>query len=59
MTLWSSSIGKKVVMAVTGFILVGFVIGHMFGNLKIYYGEEKFNTYALWLRQVGSPALRH
>jgi len=58
-TLWSTSIGKKAVMAVTGFILVGFVIGHMLGNLKIYYGEEKFNAYALWLREVGSPALGH
>jgi succinate dehydrogenase / fumarate reductase cytochrome b subunit len=59
MTLWSSSIGKKAVMAITGFLLVGFAIGHMLGNLKIYYGEEKFNAYALWLRQVGSPALGH
>ena len=59
MTLWSTSIGKKAVMAVTGFILVGFVIGHMLGNLKIYYGEEEFNAYALWLREVGSPALGH
>ncbi len=59
MTLWSSSIGKKAVMAITGFLLVGFAIGHMFGNLKIYQGEAKFNAYALWLREVGSPALGH
>lgn len=59
MTLWSTSIGKKVVMAITGIILVGFVIGHMLGNLKIYQGEEKFNAYAAWLREVGSPALGH
>ncbi len=59
MTVWSTSIGKKAVMAVTGFILVGFVIGHMFGNLKIYQGEVKFNAYAVWLREVGSPALGH
>ena len=58
-TLWSTSIGKKAVMAVTGFILVGFVIGHMLGNLKIYQGEKKFNAYAVWLREVGSPALGH
>ncbi len=58
-TLWKTSIGKKAVMAVTGFILVGFVIGHMLGNLKVYQGEEKFNTYAAWLREVGSPALGH
>jgi len=59
MGLWSTSIGKKAVMAVTGLILVGFVIGHMLGNLKIFQGEEKFNIYAVWLRDVGSPALGH
>jgi succinate dehydrogenase / fumarate reductase cytochrome b subunit len=59
MGLWSTSIGTKAVMAVTGLILVGFVIGHMLGNLKVYQGEEKFNSYAVWLRQVGSPALGH
>ena len=46
-------------MAVTGFILVGFVIGHMLGNLKVFQGEEKFNAYAVWLREVGSPAVGH
>jgi succinate dehydrogenase / fumarate reductase cytochrome b subunit len=59
MGVWSTSIGKKAVMAVTGLILVGFVVGHMLGNLKIYQGEAKFNAYALWLREVGSPALGH
>ncbi|HKB24178.1 MAG TPA: succinate dehydrogenase cytochrome b subunit [Methylomirabilota bacterium] len=59
MTLWSTSIGKKAVMAVTGVILVGFVIGHMLGNLKVFQGEEKFNAYAAWLREIGSPALGH
>jgi succinate dehydrogenase / fumarate reductase cytochrome b subunit len=59
MTLWSTSIGKKAVMAATGFILVGFVIGHMLGNLKIFQSEEKFNAYAVWLREAGSPALGH
>ncbi len=57
--LWSTSIGKKAVMAVTGFILTGFVVAHMLGNLKIFQGEEKFNSYAVWLREVGSPALGH
>lgn len=59
MTLWKTSIGKKAVMAITGFMLVGFVIGHMLGNLKIFQGEAKFNAYAVWLREVGSPALGH
>lgn len=53
--LYRSTIGKKVVMAVSGLILVGFVIAHMFGNLKIYEGPEKFNNYGLFLRAVGAP----
>jgi succinate dehydrogenase / fumarate reductase cytochrome b subunit len=59
LTLWNTSVGKKAVMAVTGVILVGFVIGHMLGNLKIFAGEEKFNAYALWLREIGSPVFGH
>src|SRR5437773_10075645 len=59
MTLWSTSIGKKAVMAVTGLILVGFVIGHMLGNLKVFQGEAKFNAYAASLREIGSPAVGH
>lgn len=57
--LWSTSIGKKAVMAVTGVILVGFVIVHMIGNLKIYTGEEHFNAYAMFLRDMGAPLLLH
>ena len=40
MAFWSTMIGKKVVMAVTGFVLVGFVIAHMVGNLKIFTGPD-------------------
>ncbi len=40
LALWSTAVGKKVVMAVTGVILVGFVIAHMLGNLKIFLGQE-------------------
>ena len=47
-----SSIGRKVVMAVTGVILVGFVIAHLLGNLQVYLGPEAMNGYAVWLRQV-------
>ena len=47
-----SSIGRKVVMATTGVILVGFVIGHMVGNLQVYLGPEAMNNYAVFLRQV-------
>jgi succinate dehydrogenase / fumarate reductase cytochrome b subunit len=58
-----SSIGRKVVMAVTGVILVGFVLGHLFGNLQIYLpnGREAMNAYGEFLRHFlhglgcGSP----
>jgi succinate dehydrogenase / fumarate reductase cytochrome b subunit len=50
---WQSTIGKKIVMAVTGLIGVGFVIGHMLGNLQVFLGPEKFNAYAHFLRSLG------
>jgi succinate dehydrogenase / fumarate reductase cytochrome b subunit len=52
-----STVGKKLVMAATGFILVGFVVAHMIGNLKIYLGAEHFNAYARFLREVAEPLL--
>src|SRR4028118_195079 len=57
--LYRTTIGKKVVMAVTGLILLGFVFAHMIGNLEIYRGQEHFNAYALFLREVGGPLLAH
>jgi succinate dehydrogenase cytochrome b subunit len=53
--LWSTMVGKKVVMAVTGIVLVGFVIGHMLGNLKIFLGAETIDTYAVFIRTMGEP----
>ena len=54
-TLWSTMVGKKVVMAVTGIVLVGFVIAHMLGNLKIFLGAQAIDTYAVFLRTMGEP----
>jgi len=53
--LWTTMVGKKVVMAVTGFVLVGFVVGHMLGNLKIFLGADAIDTYAVFLRTMGEP----
>ena len=50
-----SSIAKKAVMAVTGLILFGWIVGHMTGNLKVFQGAEKFNAYAEFLREMGAP----
>ena len=44
-------------MAVTGAVLVLFLIAHMIGNLKIFFGAEDFNHYAHWLRTIGEPAV--
>ena len=47
-----STIGRKVIMALTGAILFGFVLAHMLGNLQVYLGPEAMNNYAVFLRQV-------
>ena len=44
-------IGMKVVMAVSGLILFGFVIGHLLGNLQVFLGPEVLNAYGEFLRQ--------
>jgi succinate dehydrogenase / fumarate reductase cytochrome b subunit len=57
--LTQTSIGKKVIMAVTGLIGVAFVLGHMYGNLKVFFGEEEFAAYAIGLRELGEPIFTH
>jgi succinate dehydrogenase / fumarate reductase cytochrome b subunit len=57
MALWRTVIGKKIVMAVTGVVLIGFVIGHMVGNLKMFSGPDEINAYSRFLRAVGQPEL--
>lgn len=51
--LFKSSIGRKFLMAVTGVILVGFVIGHLVGNLQIFSPPDKINGYAEFLHGLG------
>lgn len=51
--LFKSSIGRKFLMAVTGVILVGFVIGHLVGNLQIFSHPDKINGYAEFLHGLG------
>ena len=55
--LYSTAVGKKYAMAVTGIMLIGFVIAHMVGNLKIYLGAEEYNHYAEFLRELLVPIL--
>src|SRR5881392_4068932 len=48
-----SSVGRKMIVAVTGVILILFVIGHLLGNLQIFLGPEWINTYSQHLRDLG------
>lgn len=66
--LYRSAMGKKAVMAVTGLLLFGFVVGHMVGNLKLYLGvyesgphagAYKIDVYGEGLREIGAPILGH
>ena len=56
---YSTSVGKKLVVAVTGAIMYGFVIGHMLGNLKAFAGPSALDQYAEMLRQIGAAFLGH
>jgi succinate dehydrogenase / fumarate reductase cytochrome b subunit len=52
-----SSVALKILMAVTGILLVLFLFAHMAGNLKIFFGGPTFDHYAHWLRTIGTPLL--
>lgn len=49
---YQTTIGKKIVMAVTGVMLFGFVVSHLLGNLQFYLGRETMNHYAVTLRSM-------
>lgn len=49
---YQTTIGKKIVMAVTGVLLFGFVVSHLLGNLQFYLGRETMNHYAVTLRSL-------
>lgn len=55
---WHTSVGKKAVMAVTGAILLLYLVAHMLGNLKVFLGAAAFDHYAYWLRTIGEPLLQ-
>lgn len=56
-SIYRLTVVKKVLMALSGVILFLFVVGHLFGNLKLFLGRDEFNTYAAGLRTVGQPFL--
>jgi succinate dehydrogenase / fumarate reductase cytochrome b subunit len=53
----TNSVVKKVVMAVSGIIMILYLIAHMIGNLHAFQGAQAYNDYATWLRTFGEPAL--
>jgi succinate dehydrogenase / fumarate reductase cytochrome b subunit len=63
-TLYRTTVGKKVLMAVSGVVLFGFVFVHMIGNLKMLFppdasGHYAMDVYAEFLRDVGYPMVPH
>lgn len=53
-SFYQSSIGKKILVSITGIFLVLFVIGHMAGNLQIFLGPDWINSYAYKLHDLGA-----
>lgn len=53
MNLFRSTIGRKFLMAVTGIVLLGFVVGHLVGNLQVFSAPDKLNGYAHFLQSLG------
>lgn len=53
MNLFRSTIGRKILMALTGLILIGFVVGHLVGNLQVFSAPDKINGYAHFLQSLG------
>ncbi len=60
---YRSAVGKKWVMAVTGIVLLGFIVAHMIGNLKVFLppdgGVAELDLYAVALREMLYPLLPH
>lgn len=53
----ASAVGKKWIMAISGIALIGFVLAHAFGNLKVYFGAEQLDHYAESLRTLFYPII--
>lgn len=57
--LYRTSIGKKMLMAASGLVILLWLIGHMLGNLKIWLNQKEFDSYAAFLRRIGEPIVPH
>ena len=54
-----STVALKALMAVSGIVLIGYLLAHMYGNLKVFAGQAAFDDYAHHLRTIGEPVLPH
>jgi succinate dehydrogenase / fumarate reductase cytochrome b subunit len=54
-----STVALKALMAVSGLIMILYLLAHMYGNLKVFAGQAAFDTYAHHLRTIGEPVLPH
>jgi len=54
-----STVALKALMALSGLIMIGYLLAHMYGNLKVFAGAAAFNEYAHHLRILGEPLLPH
>ncbi|MFY0405941.1 succinate dehydrogenase cytochrome b subunit [Solicola sp. PLA-1-18] len=54
-----STVALKALMAVSGLIMVGYLLIHMYGNLKFFQGQERFDSYLEGLRNIAYPYLPH
>ena len=52
--LWGTTVGKKVAMAVTGIVMILFLVSHMISNVLIFKNPEHLDGYAAWLRSLGA-----
>ncbi|MDQ1391344.1 MAG: succinate dehydrogenase / fumarate reductase, cytochrome b subunit [Acidimicrobiaceae bacterium] len=57
--LYRTSIGKKMLMAASGLVILLWLIGHMLGNLKVWLNQREFDSYAEFLRRLGEPIFPH
>jgi succinate dehydrogenase / fumarate reductase cytochrome b subunit len=57
--IYSTAVGKKYVMAITGIALMGYVLAHMIGNLKMFLGAKEINDYGEFLRALLVPLAPH
>src|ERR1700730_4168259 len=57
--IYRTSIGKKVIMAASGLVMLLWLIGHMVGNLKAFLSASELNAYSEFLRRMGEPVFPH